>query len=162
MHGGVFQLPGAEAGVTSQHCHVARPQAINRLLVGVEADEPSVLRHVHAVAELVVQRLVRPLQPVLEEIGHDNELGWAVGGFERVDDRAAAASTATDEREVDGVAPGGVNAGNRDAGESGGGDGLAAPFEKLAARGLLGIRRRLGCLFHVFVLLNLRTSFHDA
>ena len=43
----------AEGRVAGQHGHVAGPQAVDRLAVGVEADEPPLRRHVDLVGELL-------------------------------------------------------------------------------------------------------------
>ncbi len=48
---GVFELHRAEGGVCGQQHHVARPQAVDRLLVGVEAHELPLGRHVDLVLE---------------------------------------------------------------------------------------------------------------
>ena len=62
---GILEVRRAEGGVRGQHGHVARPQAVDRLAVGVEAQEPPLRRHVDLVAEQLGQGLVRsgPVDP---------------------------------------------------------------------------------------------------
>ena len=75
----VLQVRRTEAGVRGQHGHVARPQAVDRLAVGVEAQEPPFRRHVDPVAQQVAQRLVRLFEPVRAEIGHGDQLDRPAG-----------------------------------------------------------------------------------
>ena len=66
---GVFELQGTDVGKAGQHGHVVGTQAVDGLLVGVEADELPFLGHVHPVAETNGQGFVpasagpRPRRP---------------------------------------------------------------------------------------------------
>jgi hypothetical protein len=54
----IFQVRAAERGVRGQHRDVARAEAIDRMPIGVEAQESSLLRHVDVVAEQFAQSAV--------------------------------------------------------------------------------------------------------
>src|SRR5262249_45066649 len=49
--------------------HIARPQAVDRVLIALEADELAVVRHVHLCVKPVVQRLVARVQSIFQHTG---------------------------------------------------------------------------------------------
>ena len=108
----VVQVRRAEAGVRGQQGHVARPQAVDGLAIGVEAEELPLLGHVDLLAELLAQRLVRGLQAILEQVGHGDQLDRPAGGRKGVAHRAAAAVAAADDGQPDGVVLAGVDVRN--------------------------------------------------
>ena len=56
---GVLEVQRAEGGVRGQEHHVAGPEAVDRLLVGVEAEEAALGRHVDLVRERRLARFFR-------------------------------------------------------------------------------------------------------
>ena len=105
--------------------------AVDQLLVGVEADEPVLGRRRRPSTPtfsscLQVARLL--LEPVLEGVGHGDELDVRVGG-ERLGGRAGAAAAAADQADPQHVAAGRVDGRAAPASVAGDGRGL----EELAA-----------------------------
>ena len=63
---GIFQVRRAEGGVRGQHRHVAGPQAVDCLPVGVEPQESPLVGHVDLGAEQRAQGAVRCFQSLRE------------------------------------------------------------------------------------------------
>ncbi len=108
-------------------------RAINGLAVGVEADEATVGGNVHTVFVFLAEDLESAVETVLEQIGHHRELDRAFGRIEGVGHRAAAAATAADERQANGVILGSVDPGNAHARKGRSGGHGAAASEEFAA-----------------------------
>src|SRR5688572_8311186 len=110
---GVCEMNPPERWWRRQDHHVARLQAIHRVLVGVKPEKPALLRYIHERANLWVpaQSTEAVLELGLERVGHRDELNGAKAGrAERIADRARAASAATHEGQLYGVIAGRVNA----------------------------------------------------
>ena len=69
----------AEGQRRGEDGHVARLQAVDGLLVGVEADELAVLGNVNLLGEFPREVLEAGLQPVLEHVRHRHELNVFTG-----------------------------------------------------------------------------------
>ncbi len=131
---GVFQLLRTPARIAGQHGDVAGTQAVDRLAIGVEADEPPLRRHVDLVGILLAQGRVRRGQPFLEQVGHDRQLDRPAG-------RASKALTAAPlprppqpiKRQSDGVVLGGVHVRNGGRGQPATGNQGAASTQKIPA-----------------------------
>ena len=65
----------AESGRRGEDHDITGPQSVDRLLVGVEAEELTVLRDVDFVLVHVLERVVARAEPVLKDVGHSHELG---------------------------------------------------------------------------------------
>ena len=96
--------------------------AVEQLLVGVEADEPMVGLDVDLAGDLLVVLEDRQalLEPVLEGVGHGDELDVRVGG-ERLGGGAGAAAAAADQADAQHVAAGRVHVRERGQRPGGGG-----------------------------------------
>ena len=122
---GVAEVDPAEGAGRGEEDDVARPEAVHGLLVGIEAEEPTVGRDVDLggvpAADRAIdrpaggvpagrrQRLVAHLEPVLEHVGHRHELDRAAPGGERIGGGPGAATAAADQRELDRVALSGMH-----------------------------------------------------
>ena len=111
----------------SQHRHVARPQAIDGVPIGVEAQEPALRRHVDPVAQGQLQRAGRLVELVQAQIGHRDKLdgpasacaGGPLGAGVVPEDqsarrhgighRTAAPAAAADQSQLNGVVRCGVD-----------------------------------------------------
>ena len=131
---GVGEVDPAEGRRRGEDRHVARLQAVHRLLVGVEADELAVLGHVDLVGELLLQLRVAAVEAVLEDVGHGHQLDRAVLGRQGVGRRAGAAAAAADQGHLDRVVLGGVDGRNGDPRQGRGRGDLAGVLQKLATR----------------------------
>lgn len=86
---------------------IARPQAIDRLLIPLEPDELPLAGDIDPVLELVVQSLALVLHAFGVQIGHRVELHRpAVGHGQGVPDGPGAAPAAAEQRQADGVVGG--------------------------------------------------------
>ena len=75
---GVFEIHRAKGGVGRQQHDIAGPQAVDRLLVGVEPDELSFRRaRPTCCGKLSLERIETPLQAIVEQIGHRVQLDRA-------------------------------------------------------------------------------------
>ena len=116
---------------------VARPQAVEGLLVGLEADEDPVVGHVDPLLELLLDRPLHDLGPVGEHIGERHHTRLAPRHGERVDRRPAPTAAAADDRDANLVAAGSMHPGQREAGERrGSGDLPGSRSEKLTPGGM--------------------------
>ena len=93
---------GRKAGRRGQEHHAAGAERIDGLLVGVQADELPLRRHVDLLGELAGAGLRGWSEPGIEEVGHGAELRrpW---GLQGLGGGAGAASAATDQGDLDGV-----------------------------------------------------------
>ena len=90
----VLEVQRAEGGRGGQHDHVAGAETVDRLPVGVEAQELPLGRHVQTVLELwqlLGEVLEAALNLVSKEVGHGIELDRAAGRREGVGHGAGAA-----------------------------------------------------------------------
>jgi hypothetical protein len=132
---GVLKLYPAEGGRRGEHDDIALFQHVDRLLVGVEADELGVRGDGKAVRVLGAEAVEAGFQTVFLDIRHGYEAG-ALLDAHGVAGGAGAAATAAHEGHADGVIPGGVNVGDRDAGEGGDArNGLGGGLQEVAAGG---------------------------
>jgi hypothetical protein len=81
---------------------------VERLLIGVEADEPSLGRHVDAIFHVPLCRklLVAAFQAIAENVGHGDQLDFPLRA-QGLLGRARPTTSATDERDLDLVVAGG-------------------------------------------------------
>src|SRR6185436_3752767 len=109
-------------------------QAIHRLLVTVEPDESTVLRHLHHAANLFVtlQRVITRLELVLEDICHSHEPHRAGLNGKGVFRGAPAAATATNEGNLNRVVLRSMDMRNGHTRESGDCGDSASSFQKFA------------------------------
>ncbi len=120
---------------------IAGPQAVERLLVGLEPSEDPVVGHVDPILELLFDRPLDDLGTVGEHVRERHHAGFAAGHGERVDRRTAPAASAADHRDANLIAASSVHAGHCDTGQSGGsGDLPGGRTEELTAGGLNGRR----------------------
>ena len=117
-----------------QQHDVAGPQRVDRLLVGVEPDELPFRRYVHLLGELGLQGLETALQAILEQVGHGVELDRTTLGHKRIVDRAGAATSTADQRQLDRRVLRGVTPRNRQRGQRGYSHGLSGQPQKLSTR----------------------------
>ena len=96
---------------------VARPEAVDRLPIGFEADEHPLIRHVDPFLELLAERPLDDIDPVPKYVGHRHHLDRRSRHGERIDRGTAAPSAAADQRHADLIRAGGMNMRNRPAGE---------------------------------------------
>jgi hypothetical protein len=126
--------PSTEGGVRRQQHHVARPQAVDRFLVGVETHEAPLRGHVDPVAK-GSKLLEAGLHAVLEQVGHGRKPHRAAGGRQGVGHGAGPPPPAADQGQPDRRILRGMNRGQgragrrRDCGDSG------SALEELATRG---------------------------
>ena len=131
---GVFEVQRAEGGGGGEHGDVAGPQAVDGLLVGVEAQEHPLRRNVDLVAEHLLQPLVAPLLTLFEDVGHGVQFDRAAGRGERVGHRARAAIAAAHQGQADGVVCGGMAVGHGHARQGRRGSHPSRRFQELATR----------------------------
>ena len=106
---GIAEVDPAKARGRGKNGHVARLQAVDRLLVGVQSDELAIVGHVDLMAQLLLQILVTAREPVLEGIGHGHELDRTVLHRQGVGRGAGAPAAATDQRNLNRVVLRGVD-----------------------------------------------------
>jgi len=112
---------------------VTRTETIHRLLVGVETDELPALRNVHLIGVSALETPVAVVEPIFEDIGHGNELERAASpDRQRVVGCAGAASAATDQSDVDGIAPASVQMRSDPRYQSGGRSNPAGVLQEIA------------------------------
>ncbi len=127
----------AEARRRGKDDHVAA--CVDRLLIGVEAGKLAIIRDVNAIVEAGLQFAKRVIEAILEQVRHSDNL-HRLFGAEAVPRGAAAAPAAADQRDLHGVAAGGM-CGLRDAkraGQCAAGHDDARGFQKVTPRGLPG------------------------
>ena len=118
---------------------VAGPQAVERLLVGLEASEDPVVGHVDPLLELLFDRPLDDLGTVGEHVRKRHHAGFAPRHRKRIDRRPAAAASAADDCDANLVAAGSMDPGEGEASQRGGsGDLPGSRAEELTARGLTG------------------------
>src|SRR5262249_21118056 len=78
-------------------------QAVHRLPVSIEANELSLLGHVHFRTILPFEGVVAALEPMIEDVGHRYQFGRAIIDGECVPGGAAPASAAADQCELNRV-----------------------------------------------------------
>ncbi len=109
---GVSQVDGPELRRRRQEDEV---DLVDDVLVAVEAGVLAVLGDVDARTERRAFEAGEAIvEPILEGVGHGDELGVGVGG-ERLLGRAAASATTADEPDLDRVAAGGMDQGSGQA-----------------------------------------------
>ena len=135
---GVGEMDPAERRRRRQDHHVARPQAIHRFLIAVEADELAFLRHVDLLGdgwvEVFVEVLVAAREPIREDIGHGHQLDRAFFDGQGIGRRPGAAAAAADQCHLDRIALGSVNVRHRPTSQGRRHSDLAGVLQQLAAR----------------------------
>ena len=96
---------------------VARPEAIDRLLVPVETDEGPLFGHIDAFLKLLAQRPLHDLGPVAKHVRHRHHLDRCPRDGKRIDRRTTATAAAADQRHADFIRAGGMDEWDRPAGE---------------------------------------------
>ena len=117
----VGKVRHAEGDRRGEDGDVPRPQAVDRLLVGVEAGEDSVVRHVAPLFELFAERPTHDFSPVLKDIGQRHQLERSICHRERVGCRPAPTAATPDQRHPQFVTSPGMH------GRSGSGGGVFGP-----------------------------------
>ena len=114
---GIGEVYPTKRGRCRQHDHVARPQAVDGLLIGVETDKLSLLRHVNLAGGEVLLDLAKPDgQAGGEDVGQGDQLDRTVLHGKRSFDGPAATTARTHDGHLNRVVFGGVDAGNGDSG----------------------------------------------
>ena len=98
---GIGEVGRAKADRRRADRDVAGPEAVDRLLIGVDAHEAPLLRHVGPLLELLAEAAPARGDRFWEEVGHGDELDVRAWDSECVGDRAAPPPAAADEREAD-------------------------------------------------------------
>ena len=115
---------------------------VDHVLVGVEAGVLAILGDVDAGADArALEGGQALLEPILEGVGHGDELGAAVGG-EGLLGRAGAAAAAADQADLDRAAAGGMDHGNKETAGDHGCSRHGRALEEIAPRGGCGFRER--------------------
>ena len=116
---GVGEMGCAEGQRRGQDHDVAGLEAVHRVFVRIEANELAVGGHVHRLGDVavVLHRFEAGVEPILEGVGHGDELDGAALGIDGVEDGAGAASAAADDGHLDSAGFGGVYERNRYAGQ---------------------------------------------
>jgi hypothetical protein len=130
---GVGEVYPAEGRWGGEDRDITRPQAIHRLLVRVEADEPPTFGHVHLVPMPFFQVLVAVGKPMLEGVGHGNELDRASFDGHGVRGGPGPAAAAADEGQLNRVVLAGIHPGGNPRRQRRDCRQPAAVFEELAA-----------------------------
>src|SRR5262245_32350000 len=99
----------AERRWRGENDDIARPQAIHRPPVRVEANKPAAIGHVDLLAELLVNPPVAGAKPFREDVGHGDEPGRPAPRGQGVRYCSGTSSATTDQGELDGVVFGGVD-----------------------------------------------------
>jgi len=127
----IGEVGGSERDRGGEQRDVARAEAVNRLLVGVEADERSILWHIDSVLELLLgqERLLLDAQPFGKNVSHRHDLEVAARHGEGIDRGPGAAAAAADHGHADLVVAGGMGISQASAAEQRAdrGGGQAAP-----------------------------------
>ena len=131
---GVAEMHPAKSQRRGKDRHVARLQAIHRLLVGVEADELPLVRHVDPIAELLLQGAEAAVEAVLEGVAHGHQLDRAALDRQGVGRRAGAPAAAADQRHLDRVVLRRVDVRDGDARQGRGRGNPAGILQKLTTR----------------------------
>ena len=120
---GVFEMHPPEGDRRGEDHDVSRLQAIHRLSVGFKAEEAALRGHIHLrgtharnaafdsgfrLPGRAFQRLVADGQALREHIGHGDEPGGSGLGGEGIGGGARPAPAAANQRDLDGVVPGGI------------------------------------------------------
>src|SRR5262249_26170888 len=142
---GVSEVGPAERRRGGEDHQVALPQAVDGLLVAVEADELVVFGHLHLFGEAFGQGVVRGAEPLGEHVGHGDQPGRAGRGGEHIEDGAGAAAAAADQGDADGVVLGGEDAGGQGRGGEGAGGQGRGGREAGGGRGDVGGGGAGGC-----------------
>ena len=152
---GVGEMHPAKRRGRGENGDIARLQTIHRFLVGVEADELAVRRHVHLARELLLQIGQVFCEPLRKDVGHGDQLGRTALDGERVRRGAAAPSAAADQGDLDQVGARGVDGGNGHVGQSRSRRQFAGGLHEFTAgrRGWIGsVHGGAGPPMHVVVL----------
>ena len=135
---GVRVVDPAEGRRRGEDDDVTGGEAIDRFLIGVEADEFALFGHVDLrlefVGEAFLELLVAIGEAVVEDVGHGDEFELAVLDRQGVLNGAAAAAAAANEGDADGVVFGGVDGRRGERCQGGDCGGLAGANEEFAAR----------------------------
>jgi len=91
---GVLEVDPSECGRGGENDHVARSKAVHGLLVGVEAQELSILGNVHLVLVSPDEAVVAAVESIFEDVGHCDQLHRPALGKQSVLNCSTATSTA--------------------------------------------------------------------
>ena len=105
----VAEVDPAEGRRRGEDDDVARLEAVHRLLVAVEADELVVAADFDLVAVFLLELFIASVEPVLEDVGHGDELDGACLVESALLGRAGAAAAAADQGHADRVVLGRVD-----------------------------------------------------
>ena len=95
---GVGEMHPAEGRGRGENGNITRLQTIHRFLVGVEADELTIRRHVQLARELLLQIVQVFIEPLRKDVGHGHQLDRTTLDGQRIRRCAAAPSAAADQR----------------------------------------------------------------
>jgi hypothetical protein len=105
----VVKLGPAERRRRGHDRHVARLEAVQRFLVGIEADKTPAFGHSGAIGELLAEILVAGSKPVGKYVGHGDQLDGAALGAQGILGGAGAPAAATDQGHLNGIILAGVD-----------------------------------------------------
>src|SRR6266511_3408360 len=107
-------------------------QAVHRLLVSVEAEKSPVLGYLHFCGKLPRDCRVLFTEALWKHVGHGDELGASALDRQRISRGIRAASTATDEGDLQGIAFRSVNVRNSDSRQGRGRSNFPGVFDEFA------------------------------
>ena len=131
---GIREMDPAKGGRRGKDGDVARPQAVDRLLVGIEADEHAVGGHLDLLGEFLVQMVMAALEFLRKDIGHGDQLDRPVLDRQGVFPGAGAAAAAADQGHLDGITLGGMHLRDCQSRQGRGHSGLTRLRNQFAAR----------------------------
>ncbi len=132
------EMDRAEAGRSCDDDHV--DAGIDRFLISVEADESLVFRHVDAISVSFFQMIVTAFEPILERVGHGDQLHRASRSAEGLRTSFGASPAAADQRDLDRFIAGGMGRSGdaKRAGQRAAGGDHGRRFQKIPAHGAAG------------------------
>ena len=130
---GVAEMQPAKSQRRGEDRNVARLQAVHRLLVGVEADELTLLGHIDPIAERPLDVAIAAVEAILEYVGHGHQLDRAAVDRHGIASRATAAAAAADQGYLDRVVFGSMNVRDHRGCQGRGGGHAAGVLQKFSA-----------------------------
>ena len=142
---GVLEHHPAKRRGSGQDRHVARTQGIHRLLVAIEAHELPFLGHIDLLGMILFESRVAARESIFKDIGHGDELDFAVVDLECVFSRPGATPTASDQRHANLVVFGRMDRAREGRGQACGGSQACGGLHKVSSAS----RRRSRVVFKV-------------
>ena len=142
---GVLEHHPAKRRWSGQDRHVARTQGIHRLLVSIEAHELPFLGHIDLLGMIFFESRVAAGESIFEDVGHGDELDFAVVDLECVFSRPGTTPPATDQRHTNLVVFGRMDRAGEGRGQACGGSQACGGLHKVSSAS----RRRSRVVFKV-------------